>query len=474
MQAKRAQSSVTYKKVPTRRKKKKSRSPNWFIMGLSLSAIAMLSATVGALFAVGLSSRPLQVKPPTPEQKATFNSQKAVSDSHPLQMPQLTRPVNVLVLGTKVPNNQKANSVVNPFKGNSDAILLLRFDPRKNRLAVLSIPRDTKVNLARHGTQKINATNRFGGASYSAEVISDLLGGIEIDRYVRVNIKGVEQLIDALGGVEMYVPKDMHYEDASQDLAIHLEQGQQTLDGETAIEFLRFRQDQYGDIGRVQRQQMFLRALQQQALSSSTLGKLPNIISVVKSNVDTNLSVEEMLALAGFASEREQQNVEMLMLPGEFYDVVNRGEQKEISYWLPHERQIQTMMAQHFGVDNNYAYRNRNQQVSPNIRIAIQNSTDHSAAVRSVTQQLQEEGFHNVYKGSPWPKPLETTRIIAQTGNVEAAEAVAEALGVGEVRVESTGELNSVVSIQLGQDWLEQQSKTSRKLQLPETIAQVN
>jgi len=465
VQVQRSQSFKSNKNVRTyKKKKKRSSSANWFLVGLGLSGIAMLSATAGALLAVGFSSKPFQVKPPTAEEKAAFNQQEAVSDSIPLQLPQLKRPVNILVLGTKGLDQDVGNSsnerdvdhLVSSFKGNTDAMLLLRFDPGNNDLTLLSIPRDTQVQLARHGTKKINAVNRFGGPSYTAEVVSDLLSGVNIDRYIRINLQGVEQLIDALGGVEMYVPKDMQYEDVSQNLDIDLEKGKQTLDGETAIEFLRFRHDQYGDIGRVQRQQMFLRAMRQQTLSPSTLGKLPSIFSVVKTNVDTNLTLEEMLALAGFASKRDKENVEMLMLPGEFYDV-KRSRGKEISYWLPHQGQIREMMAQYFDVGRLGS--RQNQEVRSNIRIAIQNSTDNSAAVRSVISELKQEGFHNVYQGSQWKQPLQQTRIIAQTGNVKAAEAVADALGMGHVRVESTGELNSVVSIQLGQDWLERSSE---------------
>lgn len=469
VQVERTQPSLKYKKAPTPQKKP-SKSPRWFLMGLGLSGVAMLSATAGALLAITLSSKPLQISPNTPEQDAAFNEEETISQQAPLQLPRLTRPVNILVLGTKVLSSDLGQSPqdvggyhtrVNSFKGLTDTMLLMRFNPETNDLSILSIPRDTPVYLPGHGRVKINTANQRGGSALSAKAISGLLEDVPIDRYVRVNVQGVEKLIDALGGVEIYVPKDMKYRDDSQHLYIDIKKGQQKLDGETAVKFMLFRHDQYGDIGRVQRQQLLIRAVIEQALNPGTLARVPSIFSVVQSNVDTNLSVEEILALAGFAAKRDQKNIEMLMLPGRFGEIENEEQERAISYWLPNHRQIDQMMARHF--DLGTVDRNQTNQVSPHIRIAIQDSTNNSKAVQSVARTLQEAGYRNVYVASEWSEPLSETRIIAQDGNVETAEAVANALGIGKVRVESTGALDSSVSIQLGEDWVAQQRSRDRE-----------
>jgi LCP family protein required for cell wall assembly len=404
------------------------------------------------------------VSPDTPEQEAAFNQEQTMAKQAPLQLPKLTRPVNILVLGTKVLSSDLGQSPeevggyharVNSFKGLTDTMLLMRFNPSTDDLSILSIPRDTRVDLPGHGRVKINTANQRGGATLSAEAISDLLADVPIDRYVRVNVQGVEKLIDALGGVEFYVPKDMKYRDDSQHLYIDIEKGKQRLDGETAVNFMLFRHDEYGDIGRVQRQQLLIRAVIEQALHPGTLARVPSIFSVIQSNVDTNLSVEELLALAGFAAQREQKNIEMLMLPGRFGNVEVAGHNGTISYWLPNDRQIDQMMARNFDVGQTSPP--EEEEVSPYIRIAIQDSTDRPQAVQSVNEVLQEEGFRNIYVASDWGEPLSQTRIVAQNGNIQAAEAVANALGVGQVFVESTGALDSTVSIQLGEDWLGQQ-----------------
>ena len=188
----------------------------------------------------------------------------------------MSRPVNILVLGIKVltvdvPHEKHEDlgyhALVNSFTGLSDSMLLLRFDPNRDYVSVLSIPRDTKTVVPGRGVTKINSANYHGGPALAAESVSNLLSDVTIDRYIRVNVQGIEKLIDALGGVNVYVPQDMKYTDHSQHLYINLKKGQQYLDGNKALQFLRFRYDAYGDIGRVQRQQTFMRALVEEALS---------------------------------------------------------------------------------------------------------------------------------------------------------------------------------------------------------------
>lgn len=256
-------------------------------------------------------------------------------------------------------------------------------------------------------------------------------------------------MIDALGGIKVYVPQDMKYQDDSQHLYINLKQGEQRLNGAQAVQFLRFRYDAYGDIGRVQRQQTFLRAMREQALQPATLARLPQILSVIQSNLDTNLNVEELIALAGFASQIERSNMQMLMLPGTFS---NAGEY-EASYWLPNQTQIETMVRQYFGLTSpSFA----ETEALAHATIAIQNSTgDTETAVETIEKLIETlggAGYGDIFIDQPWSEPLETTRIIAQQGDIDEARAIQAALGFGEVLVESTGSLQSDITIRLGTD----------------------
>ena len=450
-------------------KSKKKNSTNWLLMGFGLSAIAVISATAGAFLALSLSKTPLSQVNLSPEEAAVFSQEETVSYSS-LNIPELSRPVNILVLGTKVLTSDLDekpaydfgyHALVNSFHGLSDTMLLLRFDPADDKLTVLSIPRDTKTEIEGHGLRKINEANYHGGPALAADTVSNLLEGVSIDRYVRVNVQGIEKLIDALGGVNVYVPKDMKYTDHSQHLYINLKEGQQHLNGEKAIQFLRFRYDNYGDIGRVQRQQMLMRAVVEQALNPKTIVKIPEILKVIHSHIDTNLTVNELMALTAFAGKKDRSDVKMLMLPGDF----NRPEENELSYWLPNQRSIKEMMTQHFKVgydfyDNYYSDEEYNEDYSDSTRlkIMIQDSTDNPEAAQAMVKYLQDLGYRRVFVSQrDYSQPLTQTKIVAQNGDDVSAAEIRANLGLGEVLVESTGIIGSDITIQLGQDWIQNQ-----------------
>lgn len=449
---------------PGRKTPLKVKQGHWLWLWLGFTGVAMLSATAGALLAVSLSSTPLLQSKLSPDEAAIFRKGGSISRSS-MRLPELTRPVNILILGTKVLTSDLPSppeedvgyhALVNSFEGHSDTMLLLRFDPEAEKLNVLSIPRDTRTYVEGHGVTKINAANYHGGPALTAKAASDLLEGVGIDRYIRVNVQGVEKLVDALGGVTVYVPKDMKYKDDSQHLYIDLKEGKQHLNGEQAMQFLRFRYDKYGDVGRVQRQQTLMRALMEQALNPTTLARMPKILSVIQSHIDTNLTVEELVALVGFGTKTNRSNVQMLMVPGRFSGTGHN----EVSYWLPDHRRIERMMATHF----DQGYRGDRNTDLGYLRVAIQDSTDDPSAVQTLVSQLREAGYRNVYVDEAWKEPLRVTRILAQQGDGSSAETIRKSLGFGEVRVESTGSLDSDVTIQLGQDWLQKQASSEKGL----------
>lgn len=438
-----------------------SKAGRWVWFWVGMSGIAMVSATAGALLAVSLTSTPLQRTQLSPQEEAVFDGDRIAGSG--LQFSQLTRPVNVLLLGMSVlppdvqnppaeTKNLRYQPQINSFDGLSDVMLLLKFDPETKKMVMISIPRDTRIEVEGHGVKKINAANVDGGPALTAKTVSNLLGGVGIDRYVRINVLGVAKLIEALGGVTVYVPKDMKYKDESQHLYINLKAGKQHLKGEQALQLLRFRHDELGDIGRIQRQQMVLRALMDQTLNPATVAKLPKILDVVKEHIDTNLTVEELVALVGFGVRTNRSSMQMLMVPGRF----SEKREYDASYWIPNKDGIAKMMAQHFDLESP----NQQQVVRPSaLRVAIQDSTGGDRAnLQPLIRSLEKAGYRNVYIAKAWGEPLDVTHIIAQQGDGNSAESIHQTLGFGEVRVESTGNLGSDVSIQVGKDWLQQTS----------------
>jgi polyisoprenyl-teichoic acid--peptidoglycan teichoic acid transferase len=446
----------------TAQTQRKRRVP-WFWVTSGLIGASMLSATAGALLAVSLASTPLLQRQLSADEAAAFSNQDSIASSSAV-MPELNRPVNILVMGIKVltsdlndPPSTAAQDgylkTLNSVEGLSDTMLLLRFDPETRRMVAMSIPRDTRTEVTGLGMAKINAANVEGGPALSARTVSGLLGGVGIDRYVRINVQGVEKLIDALGGVKVNITKDMKYQDDSQHLYINLKAGEQRLSGSQAQQYLRFRYDENGDIGRIQRQQSFMRALVEQTLNPVTLAKLPNMLSIVRSHLDTNLTVEELFALANFATRTQRSKVEMLMVPGRF----SAPEEFDASYWVPDLTRISTMMSQHFGVPQAFDAAVAPEAAGP-LRVALQNGTDADTNVSTMASKLAQGGYSNVVTSSNLRQPIPVTRIIAQQGDVAGAEALRKVLGIGEVRIESTGDLESDITVQIGQDW----AKTNR------------
>jgi len=445
---------------------KKSNQPHrgrWLGFGFGLAGVAMLSATAGALLAVSLSTTPLQQQKLTPEEAAVF-SQGDMAKLN-MKMPELTRPVNILVLGLKVlssdldghPDVAQGYDVwQNSFKGLTDTMLLVRFDPQNKKLSVLSIPRDTRTYVEGRGVVKINEANYYGGPASSAKSVSGLLGGVGIDRYVTVNVQGIKSLVDALGGITINVPKDMKYTDESQHLYIDLKAGKQNLNGEQIVQYLLYRHDELGDIGRVQRQQLLMRAFVEQEVNVGLLSRMPKILSVIQSHLDTNLSIEELVALAGFSTQIDRAGVQMLMVPGKFSDTKDY----KASFWLPDQNAIETMVAQHFDFGQN-TWQIENADATF-LKVAVQDSTGDRSAVEDFVRTLTRAGYRNVQVYKAWPEPLDVTTIVAQDGDVKNAQAIRQSLGFGEVLVESTGALQSDVTIRLGKDWLSQKTQSGR------------
>jgi len=361
----------------------------------------------------------------------------------------VTRPINILVMGVDLPEpgGKGADQL---FSGRSDTLLLVRVNPEAGTVDMLSIPRDTQVNIPGEGIAKINHANLAGGPELAAETIQANLGPVPIDRYVRVSTGALRELVDLLGGVEVMVPQRMVYSDETQNLKIDLEEGWQTLNGDQAEQFARFRADGNGDIGRVQRQQMLMKALRERLTHPTVIPQLPQVMRVMMRYVDTNLTLEETLALANFAMDVEPDDLHMVMLPGRF----SSPSEYIASYWILDPVATQQVMNNFFDLDGVALLSNSDDQAITNLPIAVQNASGEPRVANEVADYLRQEGFRNVYVISDWSSQLQKTQVIAQRGDLESAEILSSILNVGRVVAESTGDLESELTIRVGRDWL--------------------
>ncbi len=329
------------------------------------------------------------------------------------------------------------------FESRSDTMLLVRFDPTSGSVSALQLPRDTQVGIPGYGVEKLNAGNVLGGPALAADLVSRLLGGVPVDRYVRIDTRAFRELVDAVGGVEVTVPKPMDYDDNTQKLHIHLAAGPQTLTGAQSEQFVRFRHDELGDIGRVQRQQMLLRALREKLTSPLMIARLPQLVLVVQQYVNTNLGPDEVLSLLGVALQ-DQGKVRMAMLPG------RPGMQNDVSYWLLDEQARDRLVADFFqGGSTGFSDRLPPQD----LQIAVQNGAGVNGVAGRVARQLLAQGFRNAYVSEAWNLPLDQTEIIARKGDTDAAETIRQQLGLGKVVAIADGDLGSDITIRLGRDW---------------------
>ena len=232
--------------------------------------------------------------------------------------------------------------------GRSDTLMIATLDPDKNQAAVLSVPRDTRVKIKGHGFDKINAAYAYGGRKLTQETIESLLN-THIDHYIKINVHGFTKIIDALGGIDIDVEKRMYYEDPWDDdggLYIDLQPGMQHMDGKTAITYVRYR-DEEGDIGRIKRQQNFMKAVMDKLVSPTIIPKLPAIVSAVSDSVETDMSVSEILSFLGTLQDAKDNGLKSEMLPGK--PVYIEG----ISYWVPDISKTRQILANTLGIKIN-------------------------------------------------------------------------------------------------------------------------
>ena len=366
----------------------------------------------------------------------------------------LSRPVNILILGIdRVP--EAATNSPKIFNGRSDTILLFHLDSRDKSINLLSIPRDTKVEIPGIRFSKINEANATGGAALATRLVSNMLNNATIERYVRVSSGAFRELVDLLGGVEVFVPRPMSYIDTAQKLKINLAQGWQTLNGEQAEQFARFRNDGLGDIGRIQRQQSLIQSIRNRLASPSVLVRLPQIVRLMQKYVDTNLNFEEILTIANFGLQLERDNFKMVMLPGR-----SSSEQGDLrSYWILDVARRDRIMTQYFKQSvPDFAqsrFPNPSQSISPsNLKISVQNASSNPKTAKTVAAFLQKKGFSNISVVKDWPDKQRQSQIIVQQGDLEAANMLQKALGDGKIEASSTGEIESDLTIRIGEDWV--------------------
>lgn len=216
-----------------------------------------------------------------------------------------TERVNIVLIGVDARPGEGAPR--------SDTMMVLSIDPQTKQASLFSVLRDTYYKIPGYGFRKINEAHALGGPRLVKETLSKFLQ-IPIHYYVKTDFQGFADIVDVLGGIDMYVEKDMvHYDDGIYN--INLKKGQQHLDGKHALMYVRYRGDAGSDYSRTERQRKFLATLASEMKTTSSLLKLPEILKAVQGDIQTDMSFNDMLKLGRLAYNLDLNKLDSVQLP---------------------------------------------------------------------------------------------------------------------------------------------------------------
>lgn len=246
-----------------------------------------------------------------------------------------TEPVNILLLGMDIGD---VENEYNTSARRTDTIMLVNYNPNTKKVNVVSIPRDTLIEVDAYLDTgeyqrywKINSAYAIGGQEEIIKHVESLLE-TRINYIVEVDYEAFRNIVDALGGVEMYIEQDMYYDDDAQDLHIHFNAGETVhLDGQKAEEFFRWRKNNDdtgladGDIGRISNQHALMKKLVEKSLSPSIVLKIPEILNIISENVRTNMDSKTMTSLALKIIKLNSSDIVMNTLQGVNEDIYGQS-----------------------------------------------------------------------------------------------------------------------------------------------------
>ncbi|MBQ3441647.1 MAG: LCP family protein [Selenomonadaceae bacterium] len=233
---------------------------------------------------------------------------------------------NILILGVDDSQRQEA-----------DTVLVLSFSNDTGNSRIIGIPRDTWI-ATRSYSGRLGSLYGWGGASTVVREVSKLLG-ISIHQYIIIDMKTFADLIDTLGGLDIYVEENMDYDDEVAGLSIHIPQGYQHLSGEEVQKYLRYKGEKLGDVGRVQRQQKFIKALYAKVLQLDTIPKLPAIADIFRNRMETSAEIFDSAHLANVLRKMSSDPPITIMIP---------GSENVDGAWVPNVAELQTRMSELF------------------------------------------------------------------------------------------------------------------------------
>lgn len=336
----------------------------------------------------------------------------------------------------------------------TDTLMLSVFDPSENYLGILNIPRDTRVHIPGYRFRRVNeiygyhlrrTDDRAISAQKIREGVEHLLSTgsarVPVPYHVGVDFSGFTGMVDLMGGVWVTVKFPMHYDDNAGNYHLHMEPGRYLLKGTEALNYVRFR-GQTGDRGRIYRQQAFLRNMVKRLANPMMIFKVPRMVAVVATSVQTNLSFWDLVYLAAAVRRVRSDNVGFYILPG----------RPSGSYWIPN-RPLAAHLAASIVAGRLPAQ--ETVDIAPQsgkITVNVWNASGKTGLAYRVTRQLRRAGYDVVDWGN-YAVQQAQTRVIDRRGRIGQAREVSVTLGAENYHSEPNPRILVDVEVVLGQNF---------------------
>jgi len=356
-------------------------------------------------------------------------------------------PVNILVMGVDVgdPNSKEA---ADPKR--TDTMLVVNYNPKTKEINIVSVPRDTRVTMNRKKI-KINSAHAVNGVNGSIEAVENLLG-IEINNYAKVDYEGFRKVIDAIGGVEMDITRNMNYDDPSQNLHIHFQKGTTVhLDGKKAEEFFRWRKNNNGtgladgDLGRIENQHKFISKVIEKVKSPSIIPKIPNILSTIPDYIETDMAPEEIIKYGYAVTKGDKSNINMITLKGEAKYIGN------VSYFI-YDREKNRDIVYTLKTGSTSQNNNTNTEVDKSeIKIKVLNGTKVNGLAANCEKKLKEMGYSNIVTGNGERRDF--TKVRLKKDSFISTQEIESYLKIPNIEKNLQSDENFDIIILLGKDF---------------------
>jgi len=354
-------------------------------------------------------------------------------------------------------------------KARSDSLMVARIDPKNKKIQIISIPRDSRVNIPGYGIQKINAAAAWGGPTLVIKTVKELTG-LPISHFINLNFNGFRDVVDAIGGVWIDVPQDIYDTQASAYGKSYatVKKGYQKLDGRHALTFVRTRHTLVdGDFGRMRNQQAFIKALASQALSLSNMFKASSIINAIASNLDTDMTPTQMADLVLQFKGMKSSEIDSANAPGgaKYMDAISWVVLDQVKFDAMLGRMKKGLPLDPTKTSGTKGSATATSTVKPGeFKTTVRNGAGVSGLGKQCSDFLTSKGFKVTETSNMTQYVYGRTLIVYQKGFEAQANFTRETLGFGDV-IPAAGmyAFDTPIMVVIGKDWTDPAAQSARR-----------